>query len=142
MKYCPKCRGEFQDWVEKCVDCKVELVDALPIITDAENIDPGLESPTDPLVTIAIYNTAVDANLVKEIMESEGIPEVVVNEIEHTSNWIASQAIGGVHLLVRESDVGEAVEIVKSITDIVPAAYADIYGADDEAEVEDCGGLK
>jgi hypothetical protein len=29
-RYCPKCRGEFQDRVEACVDCGTPLVDHLP----------------------------------------------------------------------------------------------------------------
>ena len=30
MPYCPKCRGEFQDWVKTCPDCRVALVAELP----------------------------------------------------------------------------------------------------------------
>jgi hypothetical protein len=26
MLYCPKCRGEFEDWAKTCPDCQVELV--------------------------------------------------------------------------------------------------------------------
>jgi hypothetical protein len=29
MPFCPKCRDEFQDWVEVCPDCKSKLVDKL-----------------------------------------------------------------------------------------------------------------
>lgn len=29
MPFCPKCRDEFQDWVEVCPDCHVKLVAAL-----------------------------------------------------------------------------------------------------------------
>lgn len=30
MRYCPKCREKFQDWVTLCPDCKIPLVDKLP----------------------------------------------------------------------------------------------------------------
>jgi hypothetical protein len=139
MKYCPKCRGEFEDWVEKCVDCQVELVDAQLPTSDLKNTKLEPKAPQDPLVVIAIYSTAVDANLGKEILESEGIDEVVVHEIEPTSNWILPPTTtGGVHLLVRESDAGVAIETIKSITDIVPIAYADIYDGDEEEDEENC----
>jgi hypothetical protein len=29
MRYCPKCRSEYQDWVKVCVDCGAELTDIL-----------------------------------------------------------------------------------------------------------------
>jgi hypothetical protein len=30
MKYCPKCRTEYENWVKVCADCGVELVYELP----------------------------------------------------------------------------------------------------------------
>jgi hypothetical protein len=30
MLYCPKCRGEFEDWAKTCPDCHVDLVGELP----------------------------------------------------------------------------------------------------------------
>ena len=30
MKYCPKCKCEYEDWPEICADCKVPLVNELP----------------------------------------------------------------------------------------------------------------
>ena len=31
MKYCPKCKTEYEDWVELCVDCKIMLVNQDPV---------------------------------------------------------------------------------------------------------------
>ena len=36
MPYCPKCRDEFEDWVEECPDCKEKLVDELPPLPEEE----------------------------------------------------------------------------------------------------------
>ena len=63
MPFCPKCRGEFQDWVEVCIDCGVPLVDTLP--------EPVPEPPpkreeaviSEPLVTVAAFNYPLQAHL-------------------------------------------------------------------------------
>jgi len=131
MKYCPQCRGEFQDWVEKCPDCKVKLVDTLPLPDDSKH-HPANES----LVIIAKYSTLVDANLIKEILESEGISPVATEEVEPSNRWFSASESGGAYLLVSEKNVGEAVEIVRSVTDVVPITYADIYEPDDEEDYD------
>jgi len=46
MPYCPQCRDEFQDWVKVCPDCKVALVEQLPVQHKDEETD-------EPLVHIA-----------------------------------------------------------------------------------------
>ena len=38
MKYCPKCRSMFEDWVTKCSDCDVELTGKLPEEPEQESI--------------------------------------------------------------------------------------------------------
>lgn len=39
MRYCPKCRDEFEDWVELCPDCRTALVEELPQIERKEGRD-------------------------------------------------------------------------------------------------------
>lgn len=131
MKYCPQCKGEFQDWVEKCPDCQAKLVDeSLP------QLEKGNPATKEPLVIIAKYSTLVDANLIKEILESEGIKPVATEEVEPSNRWFSASESGGAYVLVSEKNVGEAVEIIRSITDVVPISYADIYEPDDEEDYD------
>jgi HEPN domain-containing protein len=86
------------------------------------------------MVTIAKYSTLVEANLIKEILESEGIHQVVVGELETTLSWLSQQADGIAYLTVREEDAEKAIKIAKSVTEIVPVAISEIdeEDADDE----------
>ncbi len=67
MPYCPKCRDEFQDWVEVCPDCQVALVDKLPP-------EPAKrKGRRDPLVHIATTPNEAVAYLWAGILEENGI---------------------------------------------------------------------
>jgi len=126
MKYCPNCRGEYQDWVEKCIDCGSTLTDTRPLLPEPETED-ALVSSADPVVTIAVYKNVVDADLVRSILESEGIRDVSVIEITPSASPIIPQAMKReAYLRVKESEALKALKIVKSITEITPAVYADI----------------
>jgi len=70
MPYCPKCRDEFQDWVEVCPDCKVSLVEELPI-------QPKHEEMEEPLVHIATASNEPLAMMWAEILENKGINSLV-----------------------------------------------------------------
>jgi hypothetical protein len=119
MRYCPLCRGEYQDWVEKCVDCGAPLVETLP------EPEPEPESQivtvndtsytTEPLIMIAEYSNFMDAKLGKEILESEGIKCFVPDEDTDTFSWTGVSKIAQPVLVVRESDSEKALEILRDI---------------------------
>ena len=66
MPFCPKCRDEFEDWVEECPDCRVRLVDVLP------EPSPELEVKvsSEPLVTVATFSYPLEAHLHRAKLES------------------------------------------------------------------------
>jgi hypothetical protein len=66
MTYCPKCRDEFQDWVKVCPDCKVALVEQLPV-------QPKDERTDEQLVYIATAPNESVANMWSGILEEHGI---------------------------------------------------------------------
>jgi len=56
MPYCPRCRGEFQDWVKACPDCQVALVTELPVQSSPATGNASARKPArpnEPLVHIA-----------------------------------------------------------------------------------------
>ena len=68
---------------------------------------------TDQLVTIATFNTIVDADFAKMQLESEGIDCTLQNEYVGTINlWYLSAGVG-IQLLVRSSDAEKALEALE-----------------------------
>lgn len=101
MPFCPKCRDEFQDWVIKCPDCDVALVDHLPSVKKRATCH-------DEIVTIALFSFPQVAHIYSAKLESVGIPCFVADEYIVTMDWGYSNAIGWVRLQVLEPDVAEA----------------------------------
>jgi hypothetical protein len=119
MKYCPECRGEYEDFAEKCADCGLELVDTLP------EPEPEPESSivtvhdtsytTEPLEVIAECASFIDAQLGREILESEGIKCFVPDNDTNIFNWTGASRDPRQVLVVREPDAARAREILKDI---------------------------
>jgi hypothetical protein len=104
MPFCPKCRGEFQNWVKTCPDCGVELAKKLPPPDEPVSDIP----PYRKLITIARFFQPEEAHIVAARLESEGIPAVVVDEFSVNLNW----AFGGVRVRVLEPDAADAKRIL------------------------------
>ncbi len=120
-KYCPQCGGEYQDWVEKCLDCGVVLIDTKPegkpksksesqIITRG-----GRKYVKEPLVAIASFTNSLEAQFNKGVLESEGIDSMVTSTEAIIAYQPDATAVGNIHLIVKESDAEKAKEILNSI---------------------------
>lgn len=68
--------------------------------------------PLPPLVTVGDYDDPMKAQLAKAQLESEGVECVLQDENMNRLYGLASIAIGGVKLQVKESDAGRAAEIL------------------------------
>jgi hypothetical protein len=64
-------------------------------------------------ITIRIFNLPIDAAVIRAKLEAEGIECFLENEIITQVNPLFSNAVGGVKLKVKESDVKDAIEILK-----------------------------
>jgi hypothetical protein len=122
IKYCPQCGAEYQDWVEKCLDCDMKLVDTKPEedletedMSGPEIIDIGDESYTsEPLVKIAEYEDAVNAQFNKDLLQSEGIKSMIYDG-SSAGNWAGIRPKMPLSLIVREEDKEKALTILNSI---------------------------
>lgn len=65
------------------------------------------------LITIQRLNTSIDAHLLQNYLESEGIESFILDEHTVDVNPLFSNAIGGVRLQVREGDAERAVELIE-----------------------------
>ena len=71
MKYCPKCRNEFEDWVGECPECGLVLVYDMPF-EDRSGFDCSLR-------TAVIYksNKHRDIEIATNLLEASGIKFMV-----------------------------------------------------------------
>ncbi|MCD6505074.1 DUF2007 domain-containing protein [Candidatus Poribacteria bacterium] len=63
-------------------------------------------------ITVATFDNPFKAHLAKSRLESSGIECFLSDEFIVTVNWLYSNAVGGVKLQVRESDLERASEIL------------------------------
>ena len=140
MKYCPECRSEYEDGVEKCADCNVALVDTMPEPEPESSIVTVHDTSytTGPLEVIAECSSFIDAQLGREILESEGIKCFVPDNDTNIFNWIGATRDPRQVLVVREPDAARAREILKDIEKDNPEIRfpepeaAEDYDSDDE----------
>lgn len=66
------------------------------------------------LVKFKFYETALEANRDKQILAENGINSFIANEQLIQSDWLLSQAVGGIQLQVFEEDLYNA---EKTLTD-------------------------
>jgi hypothetical protein len=121
MRYCPKCRAEYQDRVEKCLDCGVNLVDTKPetmpeSTEQVKIITKGKRSYfKQPLVPVGSFENNIEAQFSKGILESEGIDSIIANPDVLIAYQPDASSSSNIALLVRESEAEKAREILNSI---------------------------
>jgi hypothetical protein len=122
MRYCPKCRAEYQDRVEKCLDCGASLVDTRPeSIPESKVITKGNRSYfKQPLVPVGSFENNIEAQLNKGILESEGIDSIIANPDVLIAYQPDASSSSNLSLLVRESEAEKAREILNSIDKNIP----------------------
>ena len=118
-KYCPECGAEYEEWVEKCLDCGAVLTDTKPGSKPKSNKDGG-KYAHEPLVTIGSFANTMEATFSKGILESEGIPSMITSTDTIIAYQPDASAVGNIHLVVKESDAAKAKEILDSIVKEVP----------------------
>ena len=64
------------------------------------------------LVVLTKFSFPLDANIAKANLESVGIPSFIADEHTINMQWLYSDAMGGVRLLVPEQHYEEALEII------------------------------
>ncbi len=67
----------------------------------------------EKLITIARFSHPIEAHLSKTRLESAGIQCFIADENIVGANWLYSNAVGGVKLRVRASDVKRAIGILR-----------------------------
>lgn len=123
IKYCPQCRGEYEQWVEKCADCDdVRLVNDLP--AQSENASPkdDLESRIQSaaglhkdLVPVYESTDSEDIKVVLEELQAEGIDGRVISSSKGGRFRFGAAKISPQVVVVKQADAIKAHKIVDSL---------------------------
>jgi len=118
MKYCHSCRYEFRDEIEVCPDCGVELQTTPPAPEKYREVE---------WVQLRFLESPLYAEMVKEVLDNEGIPNYLSFDF-----IAASFSIRGASLVGESGKLFVPKEFAKQAQDIV-----DPLINDDDEETED-----
>jgi len=133
--FCPTCRDEYVEGVVSCAGCGAALVATLP--PKASKQAPDIDAP----ICVGSYSLPQEADVARTILESEGIECFIENENTIKANWLWSNAIGGVRILVAQPHAEEA----RALLDVrVPGEPPELqpdqaYEEDDGTACPKCG---
>ena len=117
--YCPQCRAEYRDGIERCPQCDVALVAALPA-------DAADEQPDAKLVKVYASGEASMIPVVQSLLDSAGIEYLAKGEeAQDLFGWgrlgtSYSYVTGPVEFLVREEDEAAARAVLEELAVAVP----------------------
>ncbi|CAH0278496.1 DUF2007 domain-containing protein [Chryseobacterium sp. WG14] len=69
------------------------------------------------LILLRFHDNALEANRDKQILAENGINSFIANEQLIQSDWLLSQAVGGIQLQVFENDLEKAKQILQDYKD-------------------------
>jgi hypothetical protein len=87
------------------------------IVSASKHLSAGSaeQTPEAPsFVTVARFNTAVDAHILRGRLEDEGIPSNIVDAETVTMAWHLGQAVGGIKVQVFANDKERARDIIEN----------------------------
>ena len=98
-KHCPDCRQEYRDEAKSCSDCGAELADGPP---PAAKIQEPVREDSTALKWVAVHraDSAFLMELLKSKLEADGIPAMLTDQETIVMDWMLSNALGGIKLIV------------------------------------------
>ena len=67
------------------------------------------------LVQFKYYTNSLEANRDKQILKNNGLESFIANEQTIQSDWLLSQALGGIQLQVFDDEKEKAIEIINNL---------------------------
>ncbi len=107
--FCPHCKAEYVQGIERCVDCEMALVDQLPEANGVPDVD---------LVELLRIPNIFELAVVKSLLDSMEIPYAVEGEealhlLPIGPSGVSSEGVVAV-IRVRQEDLTRAREILQS----------------------------
>ena len=107
MPFCPACRSEFRPGFDRCEECDVALVEALPELPK----DPPVPNPA--FRTVYSTTELVDAVTIKALLEGRGIEAEVQNNYSGFSAIEMPTSATPFLIAVPAEDAPEATKILQ-----------------------------
>lgn len=106
--FCPECESEYKEGVTVCPDCRATLIPELPASEPAKEIR---------WVSLTELSSQIEAEMVKETLEKEGIPSYLKADFLTTTYGIRGFSLAGSRatLYVPEDQVERARTILRGI---------------------------
>ena len=70
MKWCNKCKDEYEDYVDRCADCGNELI---PYPDSEDEIDDKITSIKSKLRFLSTANSSIEADILLSLLNASGI---------------------------------------------------------------------
>ena len=99
MPYCPKCHAENSAELTRCAQCGADLADGIVMRK------PSSEEDAQKLVRLATFPSVVEADMIKELLESNGIQTMIRGETDPIG---VTSGAAPTELLVLEPDLEHA----------------------------------
>ena len=107
MPFCPKCRSEYVEGTQVCEDCGQTLIQVLPPEREPEK--------KSNLVEVWHTQGEVDAQLVRSLLDSNGIESMLSGESLRLTHGFTVDGLAEVKILVREEDAKRACDVIASL---------------------------
>lgn len=118
--FCPRCGHEFREGFDRCPDCDVDLVaepSLEPLSGDGPPADGASLSDDEPLAELGVTCDRALLAVLRSLLDDAEIPYVLQGE-----GWLnllpAHGAGTPARILVRESDLVAASDLVSSVADV------------------------
>ncbi|MCS7197828.1 MAG: DUF2007 domain-containing protein [Candidatus Bipolaricaulota bacterium] len=106
MPFCPQCRYEYHEGVQRCPDCDVALVDELPLW--------GQHAPSQALVTVYVAKDMTEASVIKSFLEEFQIEALIAYDLG------SAYPVGPIDVRVAEEHADEARELIAEFLQAPP----------------------
>lgn len=105
MKYCPECEAEYEDGIETCSDCLVNLISEAEyrLRKEEEQHSQEILRKAD-FVSVMIARNAFEADRLKVALEEEGIPVLIRTFLDtaYDGIYVAQKGWGRVEVPITE----------------------------------------
>lgn len=139
-RYCPSCRAEYRPGFTECADCGIELVDDLPEelgTPTPDRVDDAGFRPEDVPELVEAYRTdRLDAEVVRSLLEGNGIPAMVSREGFSSAYPLTVGDLGAGRVLVPREHLQTARELIES------ASQGGLELAADETDGSEGGAMR
>lgn len=112
MKYCPECEAEYEDGVETCSDCLLNLISEAEYRLRKEQEQRARETLRQAdFVSVMVARNAFEADRLRAVLEQEGIPVLVRTFLDtaYDGIYVAQKGWGRVEVPIAEKERAEKI---------------------------------